>query len=43
MLLQQTNYVAQLQTELFSMAENVREALKNAGITDPGVLISAMA
>ena len=43
MLLQQANYVAQLQTQLFSMAENVREALKDAGITDPGVLISAMA
>jgi molecular chaperone GrpE (heat shock protein) len=43
MLLQQANQVAQLQTQLFSMAENVKEALKSAGINNPGVLIRAMA
>ncbi|TMP39920.1 hypothetical protein CWB96_16635 [Pseudoalteromonas citrea] len=43
MELQQAGYIGQLHTNLMSMVENVREAMKDAGITDPGVLISAMA
>lgn len=43
MELQQSNYIAQLQLNLVSLVDNVKNALKDAGITDPGVLISAMA
>ncbi|KAF7764736.1 hypothetical protein PCIT_b0791 [Pseudoalteromonas citrea] len=43
MELQQASYIGQLHTNLMSMVENVREAMKEAGITDPGVLISALA
>ncbi|MBE0370204.1 hypothetical protein [Pseudoalteromonas aurantia] len=43
MILQQANYIAQLQMNLLTLVDNVKEAMKDAGITDPGVLISAIA
>ncbi|MFU2512061.1 MAG: hypothetical protein ACTH4U_05885 [Pseudoalteromonas prydzensis] len=38
----QANIVASIQTQMVSLVQTISDAMKEAGVTDPGTLISAM-
>ncbi|PAY00395.1 hypothetical protein CKO50_15785 [Pseudoalteromonas sp. HM-SA03] len=40
---QKLEYILGMQTQVIELTKNIQEALKEAGITDPGILLKALA